>query len=139
MPRSTTFDEPPQFDVGDRVVTTARVGSLLHGVPRGGRGLVIARTADRLIASGSTPTTRASGGSSTCSRPRSGSTSQKPPGTDPACPCDCRPRPGWHGGSRPEISGHPPTHRRPGAWKDGSTTHMSALTNPGTAAWRSAA
>jgi hypothetical protein len=138
VPPSTTFDETPQFDVGDRVVTDARVGSLLHGAARGGRGLVIARTADRLIASGSTPTTRASGGSRTCTRPRSGSISQEP-GTDPACQCHGRPRPGWHGRSRPGTSGHPPTHRRPGAWKDGSTTHMSALTNTGTAACRSAA
>jgi len=50
MPPSTTFDEPPEFDVGDRVVTTGRVGSLRHGVPRGSHGIVIARTADRLIA-----------------------------------------------------------------------------------------
>jgi hypothetical protein len=50
VPPATTFDEPPQFDVGDRVVSTERVGPLLQGVPRGSRGVVIARTADRLIA-----------------------------------------------------------------------------------------
>ena len=51
MPTSTTFDEPPEFDVGDRVVTTEAIGPVLHRrVPRGTRGVVVARTADRLIA-----------------------------------------------------------------------------------------
>lgn len=50
MPPSTTFDEPPEFDVGDRVVTTEPLGSLIHRVPRGSRGVVVARTAERLIA-----------------------------------------------------------------------------------------
>lgn len=47
----TTFDEPPEFDVGDRVVTTEPIGPVWRRrVPRGSRGLVVARTADRLIA-----------------------------------------------------------------------------------------
>lgn len=51
MPLSTTFDEPPEFDVGDRVITTEPIGPLLHRrVQRGSRGIVIARTAQRLIA-----------------------------------------------------------------------------------------
>ena len=50
MPPSTTFDEPPEFDVGDRVVSVDRVGSLRRGIARGSPGTVIARTADRLIA-----------------------------------------------------------------------------------------
>lgn len=50
MPPSTTFDEPPEFDVGDRVVTTEPFGPLMRRVPRGTRGIVVARTADRLIA-----------------------------------------------------------------------------------------
>ncbi|MGY1741113.1 MULTISPECIES: hypothetical protein [unclassified Blastococcus] len=47
---STTFDEPPEFDVGDRVVTTDPVGPLWRRVPRGSAGVVVARTAERLIA-----------------------------------------------------------------------------------------
>jgi hypothetical protein len=50
MPPSTTFDEPPEFDAGDRVVTTERVGPLWHRLPAGCRGVVVARTAERLIA-----------------------------------------------------------------------------------------
>jgi hypothetical protein len=51
MPASTTFDEPPEFDVGDRVVSTEAIGPLLHRrLPRGARGVVIARTAERLVA-----------------------------------------------------------------------------------------
>jgi hypothetical protein len=50
VPPTTTFEEPPEFDVGDRVVSTGRLGVMPHGVPRGSRGVVIARTADRLIA-----------------------------------------------------------------------------------------
>jgi hypothetical protein len=50
VPPSTTFDEPPEFDVGDRVITTEPLGSLMHRLPRGSRGTVIARTADRLLA-----------------------------------------------------------------------------------------
>jgi hypothetical protein len=51
MPPSTTFDEPPEFDVGDRVVTTEPIGPAWHRrVPRGARGIVLARTAERLIA-----------------------------------------------------------------------------------------
>ena len=50
MPPFTTFDEPPEFDVGDRVVTIDPVGPLLHRVPRGSAGVVVARTAERLIA-----------------------------------------------------------------------------------------
>lgn len=50
MPPSTTFDEPPEFDIGDRVVTTDSVGPPWHRIPRGSRGIVVARTADRLIA-----------------------------------------------------------------------------------------
>jgi hypothetical protein len=47
----TTFDQPPEFDVGDRVVSTEPIGPVLHRrIPRGSRGIVIARTADRLIA-----------------------------------------------------------------------------------------
>ena len=36
--------EPPESDVGDRVVTVRPVGPRLHRVPRGGAGLVVART-----------------------------------------------------------------------------------------------
>jgi hypothetical protein len=50
LPPSTTFDEPPEFDIGDRVVTTDSVGPPWHRIPRGSRGIVVARTADRLIA-----------------------------------------------------------------------------------------
>jgi len=50
MPPSTTFDEPPEFHVGDRVVTTGRVGPVWHGIASGTAGVVVARTADRLIA-----------------------------------------------------------------------------------------
>ena len=50
MPASTTFDEPPEFDVGDRVVTVPPVGPLLHRVPRGSAGVVVACTPERLIA-----------------------------------------------------------------------------------------
>jgi len=50
LPPSTTFDEPPEFDVGDQVVTTDPVGPRWHRVPRGSRGIVVARTAERLIA-----------------------------------------------------------------------------------------
>ena len=51
MPAPTAFDEPPEFDVGDRVVTTEPLGPLWHRrIPRGSRGIVVARTADRLIA-----------------------------------------------------------------------------------------
>jgi hypothetical protein len=51
MPPGTTFDEPPDFDIGDRVVTTEAIGPVLRRrVARGAQGIVIARTADRLIA-----------------------------------------------------------------------------------------
>lgn len=50
MPPSTTFDEPPEFDAGDRVVTTEPVGPRWHRVPRDSTGTVVARTAERLIA-----------------------------------------------------------------------------------------
>jgi hypothetical protein len=50
MPPSTTFDEPPEFDVGDRVVTVSPVGPRLRRVPRGSAGIVVARTPERLIA-----------------------------------------------------------------------------------------
>lgn len=48
---STTFDEPPEFDVGDRVMASEPIGHRWRvRVPRGTRGIVVARTADRLIA-----------------------------------------------------------------------------------------
>ena len=48
---TTTFDEPPEFDVGDRVITNEAIGPAWHRrIPRGSPGIVIARTADRLIA-----------------------------------------------------------------------------------------
>ena len=50
MPPSTTFDEPPEFDVGDRVVTVDPVGPRLRRIPRGSAGVVVARTPERLIA-----------------------------------------------------------------------------------------
>ena len=51
MPSWTTFDEPPEFDVGDRVVTRVAVGpAWKRTLPRGSRGIVIARTVDRLVA-----------------------------------------------------------------------------------------
>jgi hypothetical protein len=50
VPPSTTFDEPPEFDVGDRVVTVDPVGPRLHRIPRGSAGIVVARTPERLIA-----------------------------------------------------------------------------------------
>ena len=50
MPPSTTFDEPPEFDVGDRVVTTGPIGPVWRRMPRGSTGVVIARTAERLVA-----------------------------------------------------------------------------------------
>jgi len=50
MPSSTTFDEPPEFDVGDRVITVDPLGPRWHRVPRGSAGVVVARTAERLIA-----------------------------------------------------------------------------------------
>lgn len=50
MPPSTSFDEPPEFDVGDRVVTTGPVGPRWRRVPRGSPGIVVARTPERLVA-----------------------------------------------------------------------------------------
>jgi hypothetical protein len=50
MPPSTTFDELPEFDVGDRVVTVEPAGSRWHRVPRGSAGVVVARTPERLTA-----------------------------------------------------------------------------------------
>ena len=50
MPPSTTFDEPPEFDVGDRVVTEDPVGPRLRRIAPGSAGVVIARTPERLIA-----------------------------------------------------------------------------------------
>jgi hypothetical protein len=51
MPPSTTFDEPPEYDPGDRVISREAIGPLWHRrQPRGGKGIVLARTADRLIA-----------------------------------------------------------------------------------------
>jgi hypothetical protein len=49
VPPSTTFDEPPEFDVGDRVVTVDPIGPRLHRIPRGSAGAVVARTPERLI------------------------------------------------------------------------------------------
>jgi hypothetical protein len=51
MAPGTTFDEPPEFDVGDRVVTTEAIGPRWHRTAApGARGIVIARTAERLVA-----------------------------------------------------------------------------------------
>jgi hypothetical protein len=50
MTPPTTFDEPPEFDVGDRVVAIDPVGPRWHRVPRGTAGIVVARTPERLIA-----------------------------------------------------------------------------------------
>jgi len=51
MPPSTTFDEPPEFDVGDQAVSAEPIGPTWHRrVPRGARGVVLTRTAERLIA-----------------------------------------------------------------------------------------
>ena len=51
MPAPTAFDEPPEFDGGDRVVTKEPLGPQWRRcIPRGSRGIVVARTADRLIA-----------------------------------------------------------------------------------------
>ena len=50
MPPSTAIDGPPEFDVGDRVVTTGRVGPAWRRVPQGNAGVAVARTAERLIA-----------------------------------------------------------------------------------------
>jgi hypothetical protein len=51
MPSSTPFDEPPQYDTGDRVITRAPIGPVWHRrKPRGSKGIVIARTAERFIA-----------------------------------------------------------------------------------------
>jgi hypothetical protein len=50
MPPRTRFDEPPEFDAGDRVVAVERIGPPWHRFPAGSRGIVVARTADRLIA-----------------------------------------------------------------------------------------
>lgn len=51
MPPSTTFDDPPEFDVGDRVVTVDAIGPVWHRrVAAGSHGIVVARTAERLIA-----------------------------------------------------------------------------------------
>lgn len=48
MPPATTFDEPAELDVGDRVIATEPVGPAGHRrIPR---GVVVARTAKRLIA-----------------------------------------------------------------------------------------
>lgn len=48
---ATTFDDPPEYDVGDRVTAVIAIGPVWHRrVARGARGIVIARTAERLIA-----------------------------------------------------------------------------------------
>ncbi|MGH3262762.1 MAG: hypothetical protein ACRDNS_12260, partial [Trebonia sp.] len=47
----TTFDEPPEYDVGDRVIAANAIGPVWHRrVARGTHGIVVARTAKRLIA-----------------------------------------------------------------------------------------
>lgn len=46
----TTFDESPGFDVGDRVVVTTSMGPRWHRTTRSERGIVVARSDDRLIA-----------------------------------------------------------------------------------------
>ncbi len=47
----TTFDEPPEYDAGDRVVLVSAIGPVWRRrVERGTRGIVVARTAERLIA-----------------------------------------------------------------------------------------
>lgn len=51
MPVPTTFDEPPEFDIGDRVATTIATGPRWHRTTaRDQHGIVVARTAERLIA-----------------------------------------------------------------------------------------
>ena len=48
---ATSFDDPPEYEVGDRVVAVNAIGPVWHRrVARGSRGIVIARTAERLIA-----------------------------------------------------------------------------------------
>ena len=48
---ATGFDEPPEYDVGDRVTAASPIGPVWHRrVARGARGIVIARTPKRLIA-----------------------------------------------------------------------------------------
>jgi hypothetical protein len=47
---TVTTSQPPEFDVGDRVVTVDSVGSLLRRVPRGSAGIVVGRTPQRLVA-----------------------------------------------------------------------------------------
>lgn len=48
---STTFDEPPEYDVGDRVVLGKPLGPVWHRrLAVGSTGTVIARTPERLIA-----------------------------------------------------------------------------------------
>lgn len=49
MSSSTAFDEPPEFDVGDGVVTTGPVCPVWRRVRSGSPGIVVARTADRLV------------------------------------------------------------------------------------------
>ena len=51
MPSSTAFDDPPEYDTGDRVITKEPIGPVWHRrKPRGSKGIVVARTAQRLIA-----------------------------------------------------------------------------------------
>ncbi|WP_448642321.1 hypothetical protein [Geodermatophilus sp. URMC 63] len=38
-PPATTFDEPPEFDVGERVVAVDPVGPVLHRLPGAAPGL----------------------------------------------------------------------------------------------------
>ncbi len=48
---ATSFDDPPEYDVGDRVTAVSAIGRVWRRrVARGARGIVIARTAERLIA-----------------------------------------------------------------------------------------
>ena len=48
---ATTFDEPPEYDVGDRVVLTTAIGPVWRRrVACGTRGIVVARTPERLLA-----------------------------------------------------------------------------------------
>ncbi|TWP34847.1 hypothetical protein [Leekyejoonella antrihumi] len=48
---TTSFDDPPEYDVGDRVIAANAIGPVWNRrVARGTGGIVIARTAERLIA-----------------------------------------------------------------------------------------
>ena len=48
---ATTFDDPPEYDVGDRVIAANAIGPVWHRrIARGACGIVVARTAERLVA-----------------------------------------------------------------------------------------